>query len=274
MRGRAIAVGVSVLAHAGIAAAFVIGLPLRDPPGAVDKGRHGIEVLLAAGGIAGAQAAEPPPVPPEPQKPEDIVEKPVEPPPPPEPEPQVVTSKDTAPDLAEAMKPKPKPEPRPRPKPVVRKPPPQPKPEPRLTEKPAETPPQEVKVAAVSAPAPQGQVGRQNAPGAGNGAARSSGGNPGAEADYFAVLSAWLERHKEYPWRAQRRHSEGTAYLQFTVARNGRVLGYRIQRSSGHRLLDEAVERMIETASPLPPIPPDIGRDRIEIVVPVEFYLK
>ena len=160
---------------------------------------------------------------------------------------------------------------------MVQKPkprPPEPRPEPQQVEKPVEAPAQEVKVAAVAAPAPKGQVGQQNAPGAGNGTARSSGGNPGAEANYYAMLSAWLEQHKEYPWRAQRRHSEGVAYLQFVVAQDGKVLRYRIQRSSGHRLLDEAVERMIEKANPLPPIPPELGKDHLEIVVPVEFYLK
>jgi len=273
MRGRVAAVVISILAHAGVAAAFVIGLPMRDPPGAVDKGLQGIEVMLAAGGAAGAQAAEPPPTPPEPEKPQ-VVEKPVEPPPPlPEPEPEVVTSKDTAPELAEAPKPKPepRPEPKPKPKPVVQKP----KPQPQQVEKPVEAPPQDVKVATtVAPPSPAGQVGQQNAPGAGNGAARTSGGNPGAEANYYAVLSAWLEQHKEYPWRAQRRHSEGVAYLQFVVGQDGKVLRYQIKRSSGHALLDEAVERMIQKADPLPPIPPDLGKDHLEIVVPVEFFLK
>jgi protein TonB len=229
--------------------------------------------MLAAGGIAGAQAAEPPP--PAPEKPV-VAEKPIEPPPPPEPEPEIVTSKDKAPDVADAPKPEPRPEPKPqpKPKPVVEKPRPKPVPQPERAEKPVEAPAKPVEVAAVTAPAPKGQVGQQNAPGAGNGNARTSGGNPGAEANYYAELSAWLERHKEYPWRAQRRHSEGVAYLQFVVAQNGKVLRYAIKRSSGHALLDEAVERMIQKANPLPPIPPELGKDHIEIVVPVEFYLK
>lgn len=254
MRGRAAAVTVSVLAHAGAVAAFVVGLPMRDPPGAVDKGLQGIEVMLAAGAPA-------PAAPPKPQTVE----------PPPEPEPEIVTSKDTASDLIEAPKPEPRPEPRP--KPMVQKPKPQPQPVPPA--KLAEAAPHETQVsAAVTAPSPQGQVGQQNAPNAGNGAARSNGGNPGAEANYYAALSAWLERHKEYPSRAQRRHSEGIAYLQFVVAQDGKVLRYQIKRSSGNRILDEAVERMIEKANPVPPIPPELGRDRIEIVVPVEFNLK
>src|SRR3546814_15532867 len=99
MRGRMTAVSVSILAHAGIVAAFVVGLPQRDPPGAVDKGLQGIEVMLAAGGIAGAQAAEAPPKP-------QFVEPP---PPPPEPEPPVVTAKDTAPEVAEAPQPEARP---------------------------------------------------------------------------------------------------------------------------------------------------------------------
>lgn len=274
MRARVTSLSVSILVHAGVVAAFVVGLPLRDPPGAVDHGLQGIEVMLSAGGAAGAQAAEPPPPePPEPEKPQ-VVEKPPEPPPPPEPEPQVITSKAPEPDVAEAPKPdvKPRPEP-PKPKTVVQKPQPAPKP-PEVVEKPVEAPPQEIKMAAAPVPVSQGQVGQRSAPGAGSGSASSSGGNPGAEADYYARLSAWLEQHKEYPWRAQRRHHEGVAYLEFVVGQDGRVLRHSIKRSSGYRLLDEAVERMIEKASPLPPIPDVLGKDRLEIIVPVEFFLK
>jgi len=275
MRGRVASAAVSVLGHGAVAALLLVGLPWPERSGAVDEGLQGIEVLLAAGGAPGAQAAPPPPAPepPEPE-PEKIVEKPIEPPPPPpEPEkvPEAITSTAVEPDLEVAPKPKPKP------KPVAeapRRPPPPPQPV-QPVAKPAlapPAPPAETKVAAL--PASPGQSGMKSAPGAGNGAAATSGGNPGAEADYYATLLAWLERHKEYPRRAQMRRHEGVAHLRFTIDGEGHVLAFRVERSSGHESLDDAVERMIRKAEPLPPIPVALGKERLDLVVPVQFFLK
>lgn len=272
MRGRIASAAVSVFGHGAVAALLLVGLPWPERSGAVDEGLQGIEVLLAAGGAPGAEA--PPPAPePERLEPEKVVEKPVEPPPPPpEPEkvPEAITSTATEPDLDVA----PKPAPRRKPKPVVEAPRPQPqKPvETAAQPPPAPAPPAEPKVAAL--PASPGQSGSRPAPDAGSGAAATSGGNPGAEADYYATLLAWLERHKEYPRRAQMRRQEGVTHLRFTIDGEGHVLAFRVERSSGHNSLDDAVERMIRKAEPLPPIPVALGKERLDLVVPVQFFLK
>ena len=272
MRGRIASAAVSVLGHGAVAALLLVGLPWPERSGAVDEGLQGIEVLLAAGGAPGAEAAPPPE--PEKPEPEKIVEKPVEPPPPPpEPEkiPEAITSTATEPDLDAA----PKPTPKPKPKPVVETPRPQPPQPVQPVAKPLPAPPAppvETKVAAL--PASPRQSGSQSAPGAGSGAAATSGGNPGAEADYYATLLAWLERHKEYPRRAQMRRHEGVAHLRFTIDGEGHVLAFRVERSSGHASLDDAVERMIRKAEPLPPIPVALGKERLDLVVPVQFFLK
>jgi len=92
---------------------------------------------------------------------------------------------------------------------------------------------------------------------------------PGATADYLAMLQAWLEKHKEYPRRAQRRRQEGTALLYFVMDREGRVIEYHLQQSSGHDLLDREVAAMIERAQP-----EEMDRARLELVVPVQFFLR
>ncbi|MEK9968601.1 MAG: energy transducer TonB [Ferrovibrio sp.] len=98
--------------------------------------------------------------------------------------------------------------------------------------------------------------------------------NPEAETSYFATLLAWLEKNKEYPRRAQMRRMEGVAQLRFVIDEKGRVLSHHIVKSSGHGALDDAVERMISKASPLPPIPPSLGKSSLDVVVPVQFFLK
>lgn len=99
-------------------------------------------------------------------------------------------------------------------------------------------------------------------------------GRPGADADYFAAILAWLEKHKEYPRQAQMRRQQGTAVLYFELDRNGHVLSYRIKTSSGFPELDREVEAMIKRAEPLPPIPADIAQARLELQVPVQFRLR
>jgi protein TonB len=125
------------------------------------------------------------------------------------------------------------------------------------------------------APAPQAvPVPPSPAPIATHVAEAASGAVVGPPPDYLTKLRAWLEKHKQYPQQAQRRRQQGTALLRFTLARDGKLLAHSIERSSGFPSLDEAVEEMIERAAPLPPIPPDMDQERLEIVVPIAFFLR
>ena len=125
-----------------------------------------------------------------------------------------------------------------------------------------------------SVPGAGGRAGSKAAPDVGSGDGQAGGGAPGAKADYLAMLQAWLERHKEYPRRAQRRRQEGTATLFFVMSRDGEVLDYRIEESSGHAALDREVEEMIRRAQPLPAMPADMRQARLEIRIPVRFHLR
>jgi len=98
--------------------------------------------------------------------------------------------------------------------------------------------------------------------------------SPAAEANYYAVLLAWLEKHKEYPRQAQIRRQQGTAILAFELDREGRVLAYRLKTSSGHPALDREVEEMIKRAEPLPKMPADMADAKLVLEVPVRFTLR
>ncbi|WP_417515668.1 TonB family protein [Minwuia sp.] len=102
---------------------------------------------------------------------------------------------------------------------------------------------------------------------------QGGGGTPGQQADYLTQLQLWLERHKAYPRRAQRRRQEGTAMLYFRMARDGTVLYFRIEQSSGHTTLDREVEAMIKRAQPLPAMPDFMPQARLELIVPVVFAM-
>lgn len=238
MRAKVTSWVVSVGGHIAAIAFLLFGFPFFQQPIQAEEKFQGIEVLLLAA------------APPEPQ----VVHVP--PPPPPPPETGPISSTAVAPDL--------EPAPPPKPKPVVRRPAPPPPQPPRELPK-IETPPQ---------PALQPQQQVAAAPPAPVTSAPRVAVNPDAETNYYAQLLAWLEKNKEYPRRAQLRRMEGVAHLRFVIDEHGRVMSHKIERSSGHGTLDDAVERMIARASPLPPIPPALGKSSLDVVVPVQFFLK
>jgi periplasmic protein TonB len=97
---------------------------------------------------------------------------------------------------------------------------------------------------------------------------------PGIEAAYLAALQARLERYKDYPRPARRRGEEGTVLLRFTINRYGMVIEHAIVQSSGFQSLDNSVEHMIRRAQPLPAIPHEMGRDWMQVILPVQFQLE
>ncbi|WP_282605555.1 energy transducer TonB [Pelagibius sp. Alg239-R121] len=89
--------------------------------------------------------------------------------------------------------------------------------------------------------------------------------------NYKDQVLLWVKRHGSYPRESHRFRQEGTVLLHFVVSRSGEILYYNIRKSSGFYLLDQAVKKMMERSSPVPPIPAQISQDEIEFTVPVEF---
>jgi periplasmic protein TonB len=96
-----------------------------------------------------------------------------------------------------------------------------------------------------------------------------------AEATWEGKILARLEAKKRYPRAAQARHEEDAVYVKFSVNRRGEVLpGSAVVRSNGFALLDAEVLDLLKRASPLPPPPAEVSGEAIEMVVPVDFYLR
>lgn len=185
----------------------------------------------------------------QPPPPEPVVQ-PILPPAPPTPAPKVEVP----------VPPKPKPKPPKRIERVVQQQPPKPKPDDKPLA-PATTAPPEVQAPpapTVAAPAP------------GLAAAPSTNAIP----NWQGMLLGRLEQFKRYPAIAQMNREQGVAYLRFTMDRKGKVLSASIDKSSGFSLLDEETLALIHRAEPLPPPPPEVTGDLIELVVPVQFFLK
>lgn len=92
--------------------------------------------------------------------------------------------------------------------------------------------------------------------------------------NWQGLILARLEREKKYPRAARMRRQEGVVQLRFRLDRDGNVLSYAIARSAGFALLDQEVLAMIQRAKRLPPPPPEIAQSPLELIVPVQFFLR
>lgn len=92
-------------------------------------------------------------------------------------------------------------------------------------------------------------------------------------AKWAGLVLAALQRAKRYPHAAIRTRQEGTSWIRFTVDRRGRVRSAHLQRSSGVESLDQEALDLPIRAQPLPKPPKAVAGHRIELIVPIEFFL-
>lgn len=125
-------------------------------------------------------------------------------------------------------------------------------------------------VPAVSAPSePKADVGQ--------GSGKVAGGDPKArkaEADYFALIAAHLNRKKSYPVEAKKARQQGVVTVRFTVGRDGSVSAATVKKSSGFAVLDEATVQLLYRVAPLPRMPSSMQRDSVTISLPIDYSLK
>jgi protein TonB len=98
--------------------------------------------------------------------------------------------------------------------------------------------------------------------------------SPTAQAAFAGRLFEHLNKYKRYPQSAKLRHQEGIVSLRFTIDRAGRVLSFDIAKSSGSAALDSEARELLQRAQPLPALPAEFARETLDLVVPVEFFLR
>lgn len=136
--------------------------------------------------------------------------------------------------------------------------------------------------------APSGDPGRAavtaQASGSGNqgkpgGSSSGSGQGHGAEpsqeqlrtryrAEHFAYIKRIIQENISYPAQARRLQWYGTCQISFLVSENGQVSEIRIQKSTGHALLDENVVETIKRAAPFPRPPVSV-----RLIIPFTYNI-
>ena len=90
---------------------------------------------------------------------------------------------------------------------------------------------------------------------------------------YYGVVRSMLDSNKKYPLLSLQRRHEGTPIVEFTILQNGDVINIDIT-SSGFRLLDREAQKIVLKSAPFPPIPKSLGKNRIDLRVPINFSLQ
>lgn len=90
-------------------------------------------------------------------------------------------------------------------------------------------------------------------------------GTRAEEYRFAQYIESWRQKIERvgtlnYP-EAARGKLYGTLALTVTIMADGSVGSVEINRSSGHKVLDDAAKRIVQMASPYSPFPPDIRRD-------------
>ena len=80
-----------------------------------------------------------------------------------------------------------------------------------------------------------------------------------------------VRKFSYYPRRARDDGVTGVVMVHVSVRRLGRLALAKIEKSSGHTVLDRAAIGMVYQAQPLPPIPDRMHVDRVDGVLPIEF---
>ncbi len=258
------AVAASFVAHAAALTYLVYGLPAAES-GAKFEAPPTIEVMMPPMTAAAAS-----PVNPSEAKP--VEAKPVEATPPEpevaaEPAPEVPPVLPVVAEAVEAVDPvaavATEPE-KPRPQ----------KPKPRREAERPRKPAPPVETASAAPPAPPAPPAPVPSLASAGPAATPGGGNPGARADYRAVIANWVERHKRYPDSVRRRHLEGVPVVRFQIGRDGTVVMCEVVRSSGRPEIDDAALATIRRADPFPEMPEGVDGASMTFTVPIEFVLR
>jgi protein TonB len=77
-----------------------------------------------------------------------------------------------------------------------------------------------------------------------------------------------------YPRSAIAREIEGSAKVQVTIDRTGKILGYEITEPSGQDQLDKVIPKMMEKLDPLPAPPDSLPDGNLSFVIPIAWRLQ
>ena len=91
---------------------------------------------------------------------------------------------------------------------------------------------------------------------------------------YTNSIQLKIAQAKTYPSLARERKQQGKAFLSFKLDKDGRILEFSIENSSGHKILDQAAIKAIKEAAPFPIIPASLNKKYASLKISISFVLR
>jgi len=86
---------------------------------------------------------------------------------------------------------------------------------------------------------------------------------------YLHILRYRIQENWDPPFQQSTADKKMNAIVGFRVLRDGKIVDVVLENSSGHFLFDQAAQRAVYLASPLPPLPDDFSDE--QLTVHIEF---
>jgi len=91
--------------------------------------------------------------------------------------------------------------------------------------------------------------------------------------EYTSRIRDLIDQQKEYPVMARRSGAEGTVYIRFSLARDGRLKRAEVSRSSGRRILDNAAVNAVNRVSRFPAVPESMEEAELNFELPLAYKI-
>jgi periplasmic protein TonB len=90
---------------------------------------------------------------------------------------------------------------------------------------------------------------------------------------YFSGLRKSIELVWGYPREAAMRGFEGSVALRFNISKDGYASRVKVVKSSGHKVLDQAILNAVKLASPYAPLPEDFEKENLQVTGTFTYVL-
>ncbi|MBD3182927.1 TonB family protein [Candidatus Poribacteria bacterium] len=92
--------------------------------------------------------------------------------------------------------------------------------------------------------------------------------------NFLRTISKKIEKSKRYPKWAMDANVEGKVVIRFTILQDGRLSEeIMLVSSSGAKILDNAAISAVRNASPFPELPKELKSEKLQVELPMSFYL-
>ena len=87
-------------------------------------------------------------------------------------------------------------------------------------------------------------------------------------------IATLIAKKQVYPRSALAREIEGEAKVRVTIDRSGNIATFDMFQSTGHKVLDKEVERLMGRINPLPSPPSNLAEAQLTFVLPLAWRLQ